>query len=110
MPANHDVIGDIKVPGIGTIGHYGNADVFHFAMLNGQSATAHNSFQSPVECDICIPDGEPFEVMVIGGHHVEETVGAITVENNFSVAGSFNGNRFFGGAFLCEHIGAVEIE
>jgi hypothetical protein len=61
-----------------------------------------------VEGDVAIADGETFEEMVVGGHHVEQAVAAVAVEAHLSVTGGADHDRAFRGALCGQHVGPVE--
>ena len=54
---------------------------------------------------IGVADGQAFEVVVVGGHHVEQVVRAVAVEDRLTVARAFDHDRSIGGAALGQEVG-----
>src|SRR5690606_25571562 len=89
VSSDHDIVADIEVFGIDAMCHDCDAHVFDPAVLYSQPTGAHHAFEPCVKRYFRVADGEPFKEVVVGSHHVKESVGAVTVEDYLTVTGSF---------------------
>ncbi len=110
VSSDHDIVADVKVFRIGAVGHDRDADVFDAAILHGKAAWAHDALESCIERNFSIADGESFKEVVVGCHHVKEAIGAVSVEDHFTIAGGLDRNGFVRCALLRQHIGSVKVQ
>ena len=64
-----------------------DADVLDPAVADREPLGAGDVLHARPERDLGVADREPFEDVVVGGHHVEEAEGAVAVEDHLAVAG-----------------------
>src|SRR5262249_19008306 len=74
-----NVVRDVVIFGSGPIRINGALDVFDAAMLDGEATRSREIFVPSPKGEICISNGQSFEIVVIRRHHVEQVVGAIAI-------------------------------
>ena len=77
------------------------------ALLDSDPAGAGDILEAGQKGEIGVADGQAFEVVVVGGHHVEEVEISIAVEDRLAVARGFDDDRLFRRAALRQVISAV---
>src|SRR5690349_15016607 len=73
-------------------------------MLHSETARADDALLPAPDRKVRVPNREIFQVVVIGGHHVEQVVGAVAVEDGLAVARAFDHDRLIGRSALSQKI------
>ena len=108
VAAEKDVVRDVEVLRPGVLRVHSDADVLNPAVPDRQSFRAGHVLHAGPECHLGVADRQALEDVVFRAHHVEEPKRAVTVEDDFSVAGSANDDRAIGRAFGGEEVRTVE--
>src|SRR6478609_1602815 len=108
IASSEKVVGDVEVTRSGIIREDADVYVFKPAVLNRQPLGPGDKLRSGPDADLCIPDRDSLEVVVIGGFDVEEVKVAIAVKDHVTIARRFDGDRLFRSAARRQVIGSLE--
>ena len=96
VAAEEDAVGDVEVARAGEVGEHAHADVLEAAALDGQSLRAGDELRAGPDRDLGVPEGDPLEVVVVGGLDVEQVEVAAAVEDHLAVASGLDHDRLLG--------------
>src|SRR5215469_15693371 len=105
--ADDRVVRNIEVLRPRPFGEKCAADIFDVTMPDGDGAGARDPFDARKKGNIGIANREAFEVVVICGHHVEEVVSAVAIENGLAVSSRFDHDGPVRSAALRQIVSAV---
>ena len=108
MATDDHVVGDVEVLRARPLGLHRTSDVVDPAVLQSESTGAGDALQAKQKRDVGIPDRDAFEVVVVGGHQVEEVVVAGAVEDHFAVTRRLDHDRLVRRPARRQVVGAVD--
>ena len=108
VAAEEDVVRDVVILRSRELRRDADAHVFHPAVADREPLGSGDVFHARPERHLRIPDREPLEDVVVGGHDVEQPERAVAIEDDFAVAGRPNDDGPIWRAFGREQIGSVE--
>src|SRR3954451_5526960 len=89
------VIRDIEVARTGIVSEDTNVDVLESTVLHRKALRPRDKLRAGPDADIRIPDGDPLEVVVIGGLDIEQVKVAVAVKYDVTIARRLDRDRFF---------------
>ena len=94
VAADEHAVGDVEVARTRVVGEDAHADVLEPAALHRQSLGAGDELRARPDRDLRVPEGDPLEVVVVGGLDVEQVEVVAAVDDHLAVARRFDHDRF----------------
>ena len=108
VPADEQVVRNIKVARAGKLGPHAEPDVLEAAVPDGQRDGTSHAFLTGHDRHVGVADRQPFQNVMLRRHHVEERVAARAVDDDLAVTGGRDRDRPLRCAFERERHRAVE--